>query len=109
MPDIAQELYPWLPARWLSRMRHDSNSYVTKVESPVLVVHSRDDEIIPFHHGERIFESANQPRTMLVLRGGHNDAYLRNEASYINGLRDFLATLPGPEPDAGEGQILLNL
>lgn len=95
VPDIASELYPWLPARWLSRMRHATRDYVAKVRSPVLVIHSRDDEIIPFHHGERIFASAGQPRALLPLRGNHNDAWLRDEANYINGLREFLASIPG--------------
>ena len=95
VPDIASEIYPWLPARWLSRMRHSTQKYVADVRSPVLVVHSRDDEIIPYHHGERIFESAGQPRSMLPLRGGHNDAWLRDQANYIKGLREFLASVPG--------------
>ncbi len=43
VPDIAQELYPWLPARWLSRLSHATREYVREVSCPVLVVHSRDD------------------------------------------------------------------
>jgi fermentation-respiration switch protein FrsA (DUF1100 family) len=96
VPDIAGELYPWLPARWLSRMRHATRDYVADARAPVLVIHSRDDEIIPYHHGERIFESAGEPRTLLPLRGSHNDAWLRDKANYIRGLREFIASLPGP-------------
>jgi fermentation-respiration switch protein FrsA (DUF1100 family) len=77
IPDIAQEIY----------------DYVRDVRSPVLVIHGRDDEIVPFHHGEAIFEAANEPRTQLVLRGGHNDAYIRDEVNYIKGLRAFLSDL----------------
>jgi len=91
IPDIAQEIYPWLPARWLSHLRHATRDYVRDVRSPVLVIHGRDDEIVPFHHGEAIFEAANEPRTQLVLRGGHNDAYIRDESNYIKGLRAFLS------------------
>ena len=93
VPDIAQEIYPWLPARWLSHLRHATRDYVRDVRSPVLVIHGRDDEIVPFHHGEAIFEAANEPRTQLVLRGGHNDAYIRDEANYIKGLHAFLSGL----------------
>jgi fermentation-respiration switch protein FrsA (DUF1100 family) len=90
VPDIAQEIYPWLPARWLSHLRHAARDYVRDVSVPVLIVHSRDDEIVPFHHGEAIFEAAHEPKSLVVLRGGHNDAYVRDEANYINGLRSFL-------------------
>jgi len=96
IPDIAQELYPWLPARWMSRYSHATRDYVRDVHSPLLVVHSRDDDIIPFHHGEAIFESANEPRTLLALRGTHNDAFLRDESTYIEGLRTFLTGLSTP-------------
>lgn len=90
VPDIAAELYPWLPARWLSRFGHATRDYVRDVRCPVLVAHSRDDEIIPYHHGEQIYASANEPRTLLTLRGSHNDAFLRDERAYIDGVRTFL-------------------
>jgi len=96
VPDIAQGLYPWLPVRWLSRLDHATRDYVRDVHCPVLVVHSRDDEIIPFHHGETIFAAANEPRTLLPIRGTHNDAFLRDERVYIEGLRAFLAGLSAP-------------
>jgi len=96
IPDIAQELYPWLPARWLSRLSHATRNYVRNVRCPILVIHSRDDEIIPFRHGEAIFSSANEPRTLLALRGSHNDAFLRDERTYVEGVRAFLAKLVLP-------------
>jgi fermentation-respiration switch protein FrsA (DUF1100 family) len=104
VPDIAQDLYPWLPARWLSRLRHATRDYIQDVYCPVLVVHSRDDEIIPFHHGEAIFASANEPKTLLEIRGTHNDGFLRDERRYMEGLRTFLtgisaAPLIGVDPD----------
>jgi len=93
VPDIAQELYPWLPVRWMSRFNHATRDYVRDVRCPILVTHSRDDEIVPFRHGEAIFASANEPRTLLVLRGSHNDAFLRDERNYIEGVRTFLTGL----------------
>ncbi len=96
IPDIAQDLYPWLPARWLSRLNHATREYVRDVRCPILVIHSRDDEIIPFRHGETIFASANEPRTLLTLRGGHNDAFLIDESAYVEGLRTFLKGLSAP-------------
>jgi hypothetical protein len=101
IPDIAQEIYPWLPARWLSRLRHATRDYVRDVRCPILIIHSRDDEIIPFHHGEAIFAAANQPRTLLALHGTHNDAWLVDERTYIEGVGAFLAELIGSESKKG--------
>ncbi len=97
IPDIAQDLYPWLPARWLSRLSHATRDYVRDVRCPILIINSRDDEIIPFRHGEAIFAAANEPRTLLTIRGTHNDAFLLDERAYIAGLRTFLAGLSAPE------------
>lgn len=93
VPDVAQELYPWLPVRWLSRLRHATRDHVSDVQCPTLVVHSRDDEIIPFRHGQEIFAAANEPKTLLAIRGSHNDAFIQDEFAYIEGLRGFLAGL----------------
>ena len=98
VPDIAQDLYPWLPARWLTRLSHATRDYVRNVRCPVLVIHSRDDEIIPFHHGQEIFASANEPRTLLGIRGTHNDGFIRDERTYMQGLRKFLEQVTGVEP-----------
>ncbi len=93
VPDVAEELYPWLPVRWISRFSHATLDYVRDVHCPILVVHSRDDDIIPFHHGEAIFAAANEPRTLLVLRGSHKDAFLLDERTYIEGMRTFVSSL----------------
>lgn len=90
VPDLGQELYPWLPVRLLSRFQHATVEHVTKATCPVLVVHSQNDDIIPFHHGKALFGAANEPKSFLMLRGGHNDAHVTSETVYVDGLRDFL-------------------
>ncbi len=93
VPDIGQEAYPWLPVRWLTRFKHATRDGVSEVTSPVLVVHSRDDEIIPFHHGEAIYKAANEPKTFLEIRGGHNDGHAVSAAAYRDGMLEFLSSL----------------
>ena len=93
VPDIAGEYYPWLPVRWLSRLRHPTKDFVREANSPVLVIHSRDDEIVSFRHGEAIYAAASEPRDLLEIRGTHNDAFLRDEQTYLAGLRAFLVGL----------------
>ncbi len=95
VPDVAAEIYPWLPVKLLSRLKHATRDYVQDARCPVLVVHSRDDEIIPFSHGQAIFAAAPEPKVLLELRGTHNEAHLRHEDTYLRGLSDFLESLPG--------------
>jgi fermentation-respiration switch protein FrsA (DUF1100 family) len=64
----------------------------------MLVVHSPDDEIIAFKHGEAIFAAAREPKELLRLRGSHNEGFLLSGATYTGGLDAFLARhLPGRE------------
>jgi fermentation-respiration switch protein FrsA (DUF1100 family) len=95
VPDMAAEIYPWLPARRLARIGFPTGDYLQTVTCPVLIVHSRDDEIIPFDQGSRLFEVAREPKQFLQLRGGHNDGFLVSGRSYLDGLDTFVATSLG--------------
>ena len=48
---------------------------------PVLVIHGRDDEIIAFDHGRRLFDAAGQPKQSLWLEGDHNSVLMNAEAA----------------------------
>ena len=89
--DLGAEVYPWLPVRRLIRHEFEVLGRVAAIDAPILVVHSRDDEIVPFEHGRRIADAAGAP--LLELRGGHNDAFLRSRTAYLQGLRSFLDPL----------------
>lgn len=91
VPDIAAELYPWLPVRWLARIDYDTLSRIPAIDAPMLVLHSRDDDIIGFHHGQRLAEAAGVE--LVALRGGHNDAFFRSRARYRQAMQDFVEQL----------------
>lgn len=74
IPDIGKELYPWLPVRWISSIQYDTRGKLPRLKIPVLVMHGRDDEVIGFHHAERNFAAANEPKFFCELSGPHNNA-----------------------------------
>ncbi len=90
VPDMAQELYWWLPARWLARIRLPTSDFLSDTSQPTLVVHSRDDEIIPFSHGQALFETAPHPKQLLELNGSHNTGFLDSSDAYVAGLDRFV-------------------
>ena len=89
--DMAAAQYPYFPVRWLARIHYDSLKRIPQLGSPVLVVHSPQDEMIPFHHGRTLFQAANPPKQFLEISGDHNGGYLASGSVYEDGLRDFLA------------------
>lgn len=90
VPDIAAEIYWWLPVRLLARLQFDARSAVARSRQPTLIVHSRDDEIVSFSHGQALFDAAPEPRAFLELRGSHNTGFLVSGQVYRAGLAEFL-------------------
>lgn len=85
IPDIGAEVFPWLPVRLLSRIKYDTHSRLPHLKCPVVVMHSRGDMTIRFHHGERNFAAARGPKAFIELEGDHNDPLLANRAAYVAG------------------------
>lgn len=91
VPDIAARLYPYLPVRLLSRFKYNTAEYLDEVACPVLIVHSREDEIMPFSHGKQLFERARGPKEFLEISGTHNEGFITSEKRYIEGLNTFIS------------------
>lgn len=93
--DMGRHHYPYLPVRWMARIRYPAIDQVSRIRSPVLVIHSHEDEIVPFEQGQALFAAANPPKSFLEIHGGHNDGFYRSLDRYVNGIRSFLeANLP---------------
>lgn len=88
--DMAARLYPFLPVRLITRLKYPVKNYVKRVSSPLLVIHSQQDEIIPFDMGQAIFAAASEPKEMLVLSGDHNGGFLLNRSRYVATIESFL-------------------
>ena len=89
-PNMAAQLYPWLPVRWMSRYRYDTQSSLEAITCPLLVIHSREDDLIPYAQGEQLFAHARAPKQFLELHGGHGDGFLVSREIYVRGVGDFL-------------------
>lgn len=75
VPELAAQVYPWLPARWLANIYYDTGSRIGDLETPTVVMHSVDDELIGFDHGRRLFEQAGHAVEMVEMSGGHNTGF----------------------------------
>ena len=91
--DLGAQVYPYLPIRLLSRYYYDTSSYLEQINMPLLIIHSSDDEIIPFTHAKALYKNANEPKELLVITGDHNAGFYLSGEHYINGIDRFLSTL----------------
>ena len=88
--DMAARLYPWLPVRWLVRIDYPVARDIQAIRAPVLILHSPNDEIIPYDMGRTLYELAHEPKEFIELRGGHNDGWLLSEPDYSSAVDAFL-------------------
>jgi len=90
--DMASIALPFLSHVVLLRFDYDTAKNIREVNCPVLVIHSKDDELIPYRQGLKVYDAAKPPKSHLVIRGGHNDGFYVSGPLYTEGLRTFLAT-----------------
>jgi fermentation-respiration switch protein FrsA (DUF1100 family) len=93
VPDLGAQMFPWLPVRLLGAIKYDTVHKLPRLIMPVLILHSREDTLIPFAHAERNFAAAREPKTFREMRGDHNDAILTGREEILTAVNEFLGAL----------------
>ncbi|MGA2542672.1 MAG: alpha/beta hydrolase [Verrucomicrobiota bacterium] len=105
VPDLGAELFPWLPVRLLGAIKFDTLRKLPRLKIPVLILHGRQDTIIPFAHAEKNFAAANPPKYFREIHGDHNDAIFTAREEILSAVKEFLLPHPPPDRPAGLGTI----
>lgn len=92
----ASELYPYMPIALISQFGYTVRDRLPQITAPVLVIHSTEDEIIPYHHSQVLFQAARDPKKLITLRGSHNEGVFDSLELYQTGLADFLVSRGEP-------------
>lgn len=63
------------PASWLFSNRYRPLDVIGDLAPvPLVIMHGRGDEIVPFHHATALYHRAQQPKTLIEIEGSHNAA-----------------------------------
>jgi fermentation-respiration switch protein FrsA (DUF1100 family) len=89
VPDMAQQQYPWLPARWLVRNRFESEAKIGRCACPIFLAHGTADHLVPFTMGERLFVAAREPKQFFAMEG--HDHKNTPPPAFYDAVREFLA------------------
>jgi uncharacterized protein len=87
---VGQRRYPFMPIKLVMRNPFDSIVKIRNVDSPVLFLHSPEDEVIPFDEGKRLYNAAAQPKIFVAVHGGHIHAAER-DPQFFAAIREFLS------------------
>lgn len=80
------------PVSWLLDTTYDPIKFIDKITPvPLAVFYSPDDQIIPVHHGERLFAKARPPKFSIQSRGRHIATF--NNEDNRQCLLEFFSTL----------------
>jgi len=110
--DRGQEIYPLLPVRLIGSQRFESLARMPSITEPKLLLHSPEDDVIPFAHSERLLAAAAGPKRLVAVRGGHMDAFSLDKETYFGALAQLLdgvsppraATLENPAVSAADAR-----
>lgn len=90
--DMIQHIYPFLPY-WIFASRMDSVSKIKSLRIPKLIIHSKNDEIVPYQLGKKLFDAAPEPKEFLDIRGGHNSGFFESEGILKEAISNFIKGL----------------
>jgi hypothetical protein len=92
--DMAKLALPFLPVWGLVRTKYDALEKIREVRAPLLILHGDRDDVVPYEQGRRLFEAANEPKTLYTIRGArHNDTYIVGDRPYFAAWARFLESV----------------
>jgi fermentation-respiration switch protein FrsA (DUF1100 family) len=93
---VADAMYPMLPVSLFIPQDYDTLARLKELNVPLLVVHSQDDEIVPYRFGRSLYENYQGPKQFLEIGGSHNSGFASRTGVYMEGLSAFLQSLGDP-------------
>ncbi|MEK6563763.1 MAG: alpha/beta hydrolase [Candidatus Omnitrophota bacterium] len=91
--DMIKAIYPFLP-HWIFASKFYSSWKIKNINIPKLIIHSINDEIIPYRLGRKLYDEAAPPKEFLDIRGGHNSNFFESEDILKERISAFLKGLP---------------
>ena len=88
MVDAGKTQYPYLPVKFLLKDKYESDKKIKKVKSPILIMHGKIDQIVPFYMGKKMYEIANEPKFSYFSK--YDDHMMEFNENMLKTLRTFL-------------------
>ena len=91
MIDAGKDKYPYLPVKLLLKDKYESNIKIKNIRSPILIMHGRVDNIVPYHMGKKMYELANEPKYSYFSE--YDDHMMEYNENLLKALEDFIVSL----------------
>ena len=91
MIEAGKEIYPYLPVKLLLKDKYQSNKKIKNIQSPILIMHGKVDNIVPFYMGKKMYELANNPKYSYFSE--YDDHMMEYNEKLLNVLKKFIRSL----------------
>ena len=91
MLKLSRKYYPLLPTGLLLKDKYETDKKIQKVFSPILILHGKKDNIVPFEMGKDLFNLANNPKFNYFVE--NDDHMMDFNEDLINSINQFISSL----------------
>ena len=88
--EVAKVYSSCLPAGWFFGDSYPTYLYLKKIDSPLLIIHSQEDDFIPFAQGKDLYQLAQEPKSFLKIKGNHNEGFIFSMEIYEQALKTYI-------------------
>ena len=88
---VSSSQWGWVPVSLLITQRFEAVRKVSKIGSPLLVVHGDEDRMIQPDLGRKLFEAAIEPKMFVLVQGGsHHNTNQVGQPQYRRALKQLM-------------------
>ena len=91
MVDAGKNQYPYLPVRILLKDKYESDKKLKNIRIPILIMHGKVDNIVPFYMGKKMYEIANEPKYSYFSE--YDDHMMEYNQNLLKALNKFVNSL----------------
>ena len=88
MIEAGKDKYPYLPVKFLLKDKYESEKKIKNIKSPILIMHGKVDNIVPFYMGKKMYELANNPKYFYFSE--YDDHMMEYNEKLLNVLKKFI-------------------
>ena len=68
--DLARNMVPFLPVKYLLKYKFESNKYITQVKDPIYILHGTSDNVVPYKSGKKLYELVKDKAHFTTFENG---------------------------------------
>ena len=91
MINAGKDKYPFLPVKILLKDKYESEKKIKNIKIPILIMHGKVDNIVPFEMGKKMYDLANKPKYFYFSE--YDDHMMAYNEKLLNALKDFIYSL----------------